>query len=543
MALTKANNRMIDGAVVNVLDYGAVGDGVTDDTAACQAAVDYVTNNGGGTVYFPQGSYKLVGVTGLDGIVHGIHVPYTDRGIQAASTSIRLVGDGRETKLVAGTADMFIVRWSTSQSGISDLCFVGNGTSTGLALTAADTTSSSVPAGRSDVTHNSFNRLLFEFNREGIHLGCAPASGSGVYYNVFDDIYIFFGQVPIANNGGRGILLKQYSGASGQQNRNYFTNITLKRLNTGIEINEGDSSFSGVNFEDITYGTLPNALATSIKIGASAANVKCFNMISEVSVVGFENAGSYTEFYGCTLGVGANGSGGDSYNIFTTNPLIFGGYDPSAMPQISYGSTLQGNAIIANSPVGFFCFGGGFGSLLNTPYNLGFNATGETTTGFYRAAAYTPAIRSDNETKQFWSQTSIGLLTDSGGAQPFVGRKYLAAVSSFDNPVVDLVTVRSAGSGGVQSSVAIIKVTVHQAQYATEGGNIHVGYAKMMGDPTATGAVATMTVESNLGIANVGTLSWSGKTLRYTSNRVGNFDSYGITVEIGGLLNPTTAVW
>jgi len=26
MALTKANNRMIDGAEINVLDYGAVGD-------------------------------------------------------------------------------------------------------------------------------------------------------------------------------------------------------------------------------------------------------------------------------------------------------------------------------------------------------------------------------------------------------------------------------------------------------------------------------------------------------------------------------------
>jgi hypothetical protein len=47
------------GDVVSVKDFGAVGDGVTDDTAAIQAAVTYVNGLGGGTVYLPQGNYII----------------------------------------------------------------------------------------------------------------------------------------------------------------------------------------------------------------------------------------------------------------------------------------------------------------------------------------------------------------------------------------------------------------------------------------------------------------------------------------------------
>jgi hypothetical protein len=57
MTLTKATFSMIDGAPVNVLDYGADPTGVADSTAAIQAALDAANS-----VYFPEGTYSVVSV-------------------------------------------------------------------------------------------------------------------------------------------------------------------------------------------------------------------------------------------------------------------------------------------------------------------------------------------------------------------------------------------------------------------------------------------------------------------------------------------------
>lgn len=45
--------------LLNVKDYGAIGDVVADDTAAIQAAVNALEALGGGVLHFPRGHYKI----------------------------------------------------------------------------------------------------------------------------------------------------------------------------------------------------------------------------------------------------------------------------------------------------------------------------------------------------------------------------------------------------------------------------------------------------------------------------------------------------
>jgi hypothetical protein len=63
MSLTKASYSMITGEVINVLDYGAVGNGIANDTAAIQAAIDAA--QGTQQVFFPAGTYKVTATLNL----------------------------------------------------------------------------------------------------------------------------------------------------------------------------------------------------------------------------------------------------------------------------------------------------------------------------------------------------------------------------------------------------------------------------------------------------------------------------------------------
>lgn len=120
MALTKVSFSMIDGALFNVLDYGAVGDGVTDDTAAIQAAIDAAAAQGGGIVKLPYGQFlvsELVFDNGCSQVIlEGSVNAYTYSNEQATSV------------LVCNTGVWAVrITIDSSNCGLRNLGLVSNG--------------------------------------------------------------------------------------------------------------------------------------------------------------------------------------------------------------------------------------------------------------------------------------------------------------------------------------------------------------------------------------------------------------------------------
>lgn len=92
MALTKVTYSMISGALVNVQDYGAVGDGVTDDTAAFTAAAAL-----GKPMWMPQGNYVISAPVTITSGLFGAGAGDANTGgktkITLTSTGQLIVGD------------------------------------------------------------------------------------------------------------------------------------------------------------------------------------------------------------------------------------------------------------------------------------------------------------------------------------------------------------------------------------------------------------------------------------------------------------------
>lgn len=89
---------LIPSLYTNVLQYGATGDGSTDDTAAIAAAIAAVRAAGGGTVFLPPGTY----ITGNQTLYANVHL----RGAGIGATTLKLKSGANTDLLSAQTSSI-----------------------------------------------------------------------------------------------------------------------------------------------------------------------------------------------------------------------------------------------------------------------------------------------------------------------------------------------------------------------------------------------------------------------------------------------------
>lgn len=104
--------------VVSVKDFGAVGDGVADDTAAIQAAINSIPN--GGTVYFPVGVYSVTTLTILN----------RSTKICGAAIGVSTLTRGVQIKCRSAVTNFFVIGPSAQDVTLEYIYINGNGLAT-----------------------------------------------------------------------------------------------------------------------------------------------------------------------------------------------------------------------------------------------------------------------------------------------------------------------------------------------------------------------------------------------------------------------------
>lgn len=218
--------------IINVMDYGASADGVTDDYAVFAAAVT-AAGDGNGLVYVPSGTYRLS---------TGVTVP--------SNTSI--FGNGYSTKIITD-GNGFVIS-STTGVRIRDMYLYGPGSGSNSGITAGNVTNTIISGmfiqnygfmgfyggavNNSIITENivSGNGKDESVIGQGIHIGY---SGTAESHNVTISNNICFENGNIVADwygGSHGIYV---SGLNNTYNIIVIGNICNSNTGAGINVNGG----------------------------------------------------------------------------------------------------------------------------------------------------------------------------------------------------------------------------------------------------------------------------------------------------------------
>lgn len=149
----------------NVRDFGAVGDGKTDDTIAVQSALAFIASRSGGKLFFPEGDYQIGGTPDFKGLALPSNVTlYGVGGLQSnAGTSDLPRKSPSRITLTAANRALFRIGECMEKIALKDIELVANSQQKTYAVEALGAYTSAQDLFFENVTFNSFTRGIYAY--------------------------------------------------------------------------------------------------------------------------------------------------------------------------------------------------------------------------------------------------------------------------------------------------------------------------------------------------------------------------------------------
>lgn len=268
---------------VSVKDFGGVGDGVANDTAAIQAGIDYLESVNGGVLYFPQGAYRTTST--LTSNNHGVMLKGEGEGnyfgtlsavtLTTPATTIKYEGFGTAAIHFTCTTNQF-----KKVGGGVEAIFVNCGSGTGSATYGILVTS------RDKLTVR--NVLIYNATAAAVRTECFPGllasalSGYDVQNCLFENVSSAAETVNITTKGLQ-LTGGQGNGGVGQGNTSFNTFINTRWFSAptepAVEIGNTDNNTfvalranGGGSESPITVGAIEFLSAEQTGTGAARFN-------------------------------------------------------------------------------------------------------------------------------------------------------------------------------------------------------------------------------------------------------------------------------
>lgn len=318
MSLTQVHNRMISGSVVNVVDFGAKGDGVTDDTAAFTEFYEALGKTSG-RGYVPPGTYRVnpISITPTTPMV----VLGAGKGVTTIVKHSDVAGNHLQ---VNKTTHGFAISDIDFDSRATDLtqtahgiCFVDCSNVLVDTVTVSDTHMTGIISYCSDrstfKSENIVYKNCYVFGKSHMSNGLliVDAENSGISGSYAYDCREF--SLELKNDARNcwiensfairghlpGVVLGQQGGVGPSNCR--INDVQVVSCAGGIELSNGSNNVFDNIFIDCenNAGTLSGIINASANvINSTFTNIKCVNVPANINPVRFRSGctGNYVQF-------------------------------------------------------------------------------------------------------------------------------------------------------------------------------------------------------------------------------------------------------